>query len=229
MLQILVADDSLPSLLACKALLSKMGHRVEGVQSASQAFELACAQHFDVIFLDECMPDGRGSEIARRLRARSGFSEHTRIFSLTGMAVADVDDKAVDGVLDKPVTAATLSAVLGSADEAIMDAAVLELMAADLGAEGAAKLLGIFAAELSELGERLNQALVVGDGEAIIAVAHIWKNSAALYGARPLAELAAELNDAGAQVDKDFVEKAQALQDLGRQTLVEIKGRLAEC
>lgn len=227
-LNILVADDSLPSLLACKALLSKMGHRVEGVQSAEQAYALACAQSFDVIFLDECMPDARGSEIARRLRGRPGFSGRTRIFALTGVARAELDAQAIDGVLDKPVTTSALNAALGAEGEPCMDDAVLALMAEDLGPEGVKKLLGIFASELRDLGERLAQGIAADDGQAIIKVAHIWKNSAALYGAMPLADLAAEINDGGARVDSKFFEKARALQELGRQTLDEINSRLAE-
>lgn len=232
MLKLLLADDSIPSLAACQAMLEKMGHEVVLAHCGNSALAAACQQTFDMIFLDEYMPGASGAQVAQQLRHSRGPNALTPIISLSGVSSAQASQQwlacGMDAHLGKPVSAQALRQVLqdyaqmpaGAVDEAVMSG-----LLSDVGAAAFDKLLRLFLQELEMLSARLQQAEV--DRETVAAVTHIWKNSAKLYGAHRLAEQAQILNDAPPADDAALSASVTQLLTLAKHTWKTVNHQLA--
>lgn len=212
--KLLLADDSLPSLLATQAMLEKLGYNVTITESGENAHVMAREQRFDVILLDEHLPGMRGSEVAALLRGNSNPNNRTPIYSLTG----EVDTTArqrilaagVNAIIDKPVNRDRLQEVLGGQTQSL-DPQTLATLYEDLGDATAQRLLGLFAKELGELSGRLVAVTPENGVSEISAISHILKNSAALYGAMELAALARSLNESTELTAENAMAYAQQL------------------
>ncbi len=205
---ILVADDSLPGLLAVKAMLGKRGCDVDTAADGEQALALATQRRFALILLDEHMPKMRGSEVVAELRGNPGPNQFTRVVSLSGehseMVLDEMRCAGFDDCIAKPVSAAQLDKLFDTEQDESNESvysSVLDQLYADLGTASASRLLGLFVDELNQMCERLAAARDSGNEAELLAVAHILKNSAALYGAQALADLAQQVNEQGARGD----------------------------
>ncbi|CAA0086964.1 Sensory/regulatory protein RpfC [Zhongshania aliphaticivorans] len=222
-LNILIADDSLPSLMAVKAMLEKIGHSCTIVTDGMQALKEAQQQPYDLLLLDEQMPELLGSSVCKQLRNQSGLNQQSRIISLSGETRPEANivmaDAGFDHFLKKPVTKKALEAYLADAlpsetipqtntpQTNLLNLADLENLKKDLGVATAIKLLQLFDQELQVMINRLENALSNKVSSEILAVAHILKNSAVLYGANLLATEARSLNDQdGNNVDTILLE-----------------------
>src|SRR5580765_7593571 len=67
---ILLVDDHLPDLLALRAVLEPLGHRLVLAESAPVALRLAARSAFAVILSDVRMPGMDGFALAAQLRAQ---------------------------------------------------------------------------------------------------------------------------------------------------------------
>ncbi|GGP37499.1 response regulator [Shewanella saliphila] len=105
---ILVADDSIPSLIATQAMLEKLGCKVVTANDGTRALALAQQQHFDLLLLDERMPGLYGSDVAKQLIEQDGVNRLTPKVSLTGLTEPDeikqLFNKGITHYLEKPVT-----------------------------------------------------------------------------------------------------------------------------
>ena len=79
--------------------------------------------------------------------------------------------------------------------EDLIDHSVLMQLEQDVGIATLARLMQLFVTELINLHELLSDAIKKSNIEEIQHVVHILKNSAAQFGAMPLAILAKELHD----------------------------------
>lgn len=225
MLKILIADDSLPSLAACQAMLEKMGHHIAVAHNGEEAHEKAQCQAFDLIILDEYMPGIGGAQVAQLLRRTANPNALTPIVSLSGVTSENLKrqmlDCGVDGHLTKPVSSVNLQAMLQQyvpGKASILDVNIIESMKVDVGEECQHRLLQLFAEELQMLSARLEKAVAEKSRADISAVTHIWKNSAALYGAENLADLARQLNEVPPEVDEALVESAENVLTVAKDT-----------
>lgn len=103
-LRILAVDDEEGIRLLMAAILEPLGHSVVVVDSAEAALSHMNAEHFDLVISDIGMGDGmNGWELAKQVRIRS---PGTRFLLATGWGAAvnaaELDDKGVDGILNKP-------------------------------------------------------------------------------------------------------------------------------
>jgi CheY-like chemotaxis protein len=212
-LKILLADDSLPGLTTVKITLENMGHTCVTTTNGRQALIMAEQHCYDVIFLDEQMPDLHGSTICSQLRNVPGPNQHSRIFSLSGennvTPLEKISDAGFDELLYKPVTRERLEQCLGDNTNAntssqlpgvvgknkLLNESSLRQLTIDLGASTALHLLNLFNSELQSMIDRLACASKNNDKKEILAVAHILKNSASLYGADLLAAESQSLNE----------------------------------
>ena len=76
----------------------------------------------------------------------------------------------------------------------LIDQSVIKQMTTDLGKDTCLTLINLFIDEMTTLNNKLIHAFNPIDVEAIGDITHIVKNSAALYGAMPLAAKANEIN-----------------------------------
>lgn len=201
-LRILLADDSLPSLMTTQIMLEKMGHEVMVATDGEQALALALRDRFDLLLLDEYMPGLPGSAVTMRLRASTSENNASCIIALSGVHKDEerqrLLDSGIDELIIKPVTADRLKLAVTKffpISSTSIDADVVAKLIIDLGDEVGQRLLGLFVEELVQMSVRVTQALKNDDLEEFLAVSHILKNSASLYGATDLADFARELNE----------------------------------
>jgi len=212
--RILLADDSLPGLLAVKSMLEQQGCTVTTAEQGDIALALAESHEYDFILLDEYMPGLKGSEVALAINSGSGRNQDTPIIALTGAhseeELGRLRKAGVQNVVRKPVSKDALLALLSTPlldaqfdDKADIrgalpiDPQVASALQADLGS-ASVRLYGLFADELDSLLVRLETSVNNKDRAELLAVTHILKNSAALYGALALADLARDINESDA-------------------------------
>lgn len=119
-LNILVAEDNIVNIAVLKAMLKQLGHRATFCENGETVLAAFCKspQRFDVILMDCEMPVLDGFSATRAMRAfehQQGLAT-TPIVALTAHAFQEQHDKCLeagmDGYLNKPITIATLTAVL---------------------------------------------------------------------------------------------------------------------
>lgn len=80
---VLIANDQEWSARSLESILSPAGYAVLRAYNGQQAIDLARATQPDLVLLDERMPDLRGTEVCRRLRADGGLGDQTPIILVT--------------------------------------------------------------------------------------------------------------------------------------------------
>jgi CheY-like chemotaxis protein len=115
-LRVLVVDDAEINRIVAQALLGKMGHESDAVESGLEAVERACTGRYDIVLMDIQMPDIDGEEAARRIRQRLGAAT-PRIVAMTAHSVPGDRERflaaGLDGYLTKPMEPEALAAELG--------------------------------------------------------------------------------------------------------------------
>lgn len=114
---VLVVEDNPVARQVLSAMLGRLGARVTGVGTAEEGLDVINRQHFDLVVCDLGLP-GRlsGYDLARQARQQGKL--RCPLVALTGdaaVAHAEALRAGFDQVLEKPATAATLSALLGEA------------------------------------------------------------------------------------------------------------------
>ena len=80
---VLIANDQEWSARSLESILSPAGYAVLRAYNGQQALDLARAAQPDLVLLDERMPDLRGTEVCRRMRADAALGDHTPILLVT--------------------------------------------------------------------------------------------------------------------------------------------------
>jgi CheY-like chemotaxis protein len=102
----LVVDDS-PDVTEMLATMMRFaGYDVATALSATEAFDAARREHFDVVVSDIGMPGMNGYQLAEALRALPEYA-HTPLVAVTGFTMYDDRERArasgFDGFLTKPI------------------------------------------------------------------------------------------------------------------------------
>jgi hypothetical protein len=174
--------------------------------------------------MDCRMPEMDGYEATRRIRQQEGARRHMPIVAMTAHALAGDEQKCLDAGMDdyisKPVEMENLAAVLAQVlhgqtksasaapapdvsnganrpegvQEPALDAVMMTTLRAQEGLLG-----GLIETVLKEIPEQLQQiaeAIARGDGEIAAIAAHSLKGTAAIFGARRMQKLAADVEQA---------------------------------
>ena len=119
--RILVVDDNADAADTLALLLEHLGHQVHVVLDAPEALATVRAFRPDVVLLDLGMPKLNGYEVARQLRAESGF-DHVLLAALSGWGTDEHRAKSrsagIDAHLTKPVMLDEVDALLARAGRA---------------------------------------------------------------------------------------------------------------
>jgi CheY-like chemotaxis protein len=115
-MRILVVDDNADAAISLAMLLELEGHETRVAHSGTDALAAVAEFSPGCVFLDIGLPDLSGYEVARRMRAMTGFKPAARLIALTGWG-SDEDRRQAaaagfDAHLVKPVDPAELSAAL---------------------------------------------------------------------------------------------------------------------
>ncbi|MDD5249030.1 MAG: PAS domain S-box protein [Rhodocyclaceae bacterium] len=227
---VLCAEDHPLSQEILLEMLEDIGCVAEVAADGAEALACARERSYDLILMDMQMPVMDGLAAARAIRALPAHRS-TPIIALTANAFAEDRQRCLDagmnGHLGKPVTPATLAAVLGQwlpnlavADgaapcENAMSRALDAIPGLSMPAlwRRSAQRLGEYCAQLLDFvqmhGEdmaRLRQHVAAGDDDAAHVLAHNLKGIAGLIGARRVAALAGDILQAlRAQADAAVV------------------------
>lgn len=124
-LRVLLADDSTVSLLTTKAMIENLGAHVTSAADGKQALDICHKCEFDIIILDEKMPEMFGSDVL--LELKSHFLNRNSLKAiLSGVTNKEEIDsfihKGADLHLDKPVTKLKLQKLLEISQQRKFDA-----------------------------------------------------------------------------------------------------------
>jgi signal transduction histidine kinase/ActR/RegA family two-component response regulator len=118
-LRVLLAEDNAVNALLASVLLRKAGHHVTHVVTGRKVLDALALHEFDLILMDEQMPDMGGREATAEIR-RSEIStgRHIPIVAFTAHAMAEDRrrflDAGADGYLTKPFSPEQLHAAIDS-------------------------------------------------------------------------------------------------------------------
>lgn len=108
--RILTVDDNEMNQQVIKGFLKDTQIQVDAAMSGREALELCRDQDYDLIFMDQIMPDIDGIETLERLREQA--ETDTPVILLTGNAPGDYLAQGFDGCLTKPFLAEQLEKIL---------------------------------------------------------------------------------------------------------------------
>jgi CheY-like chemotaxis protein len=117
-LRVLVVDDVEANRRLAQALLARLGHEADAVDTGHAAVEGACTGRYDAVLMDIQMPDIDGMEATRRIRSRMGAAA-PRIVAMTAHSLSGDRERCLaagmDGYLAKPIDPAVFAAELEGA------------------------------------------------------------------------------------------------------------------
>jgi DNA-binding response OmpR family regulator len=112
---VLVVDDHLDTVDSLAMLLKTMGHEVQFAINGTAAVNIARAFRPEIVLLDFGLPDVKGDQVARRIRAERGL-ENVRIVVITGRSEDEDRQRALDAGCEsyhvKPLDSAVLEQLL---------------------------------------------------------------------------------------------------------------------
>ena len=171
-LRILVAEDTPANQIVARAMLEKLGHRVQIVSDGGEAVAAARNGAFDLILMDVQMPGMDGYEATRRIRSLGAPVAAIPIVALTAFAQLSDREKAIAvGMSDhisKPIRVDELDAaiernVMPGGDAAPMAAGALDRTALDelhdaVGPEAFSRLIDAFMRDATQSLDELRAA-----------------------------------------------------------------------
>lgn len=218
---ILVAEDDEINQKVILRQLALLGHVAEVASDGAEALDLWRRSTYALLLTDLHMPDLDGYELAEAIRREeSRRGARIPIIALTANAIQGEAARAVacgmDGYLTKPLQLARLQAVLerhfpdvkhapeqeiqppqpGDAQSLSVDTNVLKGIVGD-DPEVMRELLGDYLKSVQHLAVELRTHCLQGRGREAGSVAHKLKSSSRSIGATSLADLCAELENAG--------------------------------
>ncbi|MEF3190948.1 MAG: response regulator [Campylobacterales bacterium] len=232
--RVLVAEDNLVNQKLIRLLLEGMGLTVGIVSNGLEAFRERREGAWDLIFMDEHMPECDGTEATRMILdyERSNHLPHWPIVALTANAIAGDRERllaaGMDDYLSKPIVRVELERVLrrfltpSSVREPTVD---LTKVTQELGLSEDVVLMLIeeFLLDIDDEVARIEDAVAREDKVAIKEVAHKIKGAAANLRLESIRHFAQMLEE-GRDDPKRLVEElARATQELR----LEITNRLA--
>lgn len=115
--RVLVVDDTIMNLTVVEGLLSKTEVQLDTASSGLEALKLTKTQKYDLIFMDQRMPQLEGTEAMHRIKSQeNGLNHDTPVICLTADAVTGARSKYLDegftDYLSKPVEGSAIEAAL---------------------------------------------------------------------------------------------------------------------
>jgi PAS domain S-box-containing protein len=222
-LRILLAEDNPVNQEVAASMLRKRGHQVDVVGDGRAAVLAAARTSYDVVLMDIQMPELDGFEATQAIRGTSAGRE-LPIIALTAHALSGERERCLSrgmtGYLTKPFKAHDLFAVVeGRSDDggphpplpapAPMAAPPVDVEAfrQDMRAAGAEAavdaILDTYLATADERITAVRRALASGSAPDVDRAAHAFKSASATIGARDLAGILQQLEDAARSGDLD--------------------------
>ncbi|MDB5642850.1 MAG: Signal transduction histidine kinase [Hyphomicrobiales bacterium] len=215
-MQVLFAEDNPTNQFALGRIIELMGAHVTFVGNGREAVERASAEHFDFILMDVMMPQLDGLSATREIRALPEPFASVPIVALTANAFVEDREAAlaagVNSFATKPITGKRLLEAISVcvdvhdisatshkpapsappvAHGPVSDAAVLENLREELGADYVEAAIDIFLADLNARLAEMKRPNVAR--QDLGAHGHALKSSAGMLGLTSLADAAEQI------------------------------------
>jgi len=249
--RVLLAEDSDTARGLLKALLERMGCRVDAVCDGQEAVVQACLDAYDVILMDMEMPVLDGLNAALEIRSVHCRAARTPIVALSAL-ITDISSRPVleaafDAALVKPARRSDLYRVLHQVitaschgpkacaaptphDESIaqepINFAEQARIFGNLKQSQQQALIRLAIRELEDLSGQLNGAVDSRSCDQVRHIVHRIRGTAANFAATPLAGIAAALEkDCRASLPDDITDRSTALGDAVALAVLALKGQ----
>ena len=240
-LRILAAEDTLANQMVIRAILEKLGHRVQMVGNGAEAVALARETDLDLILMDIQMPVMNGYDAAMLIRQIDGPRGRVPIIALTAFAQAADRGRALtagmNDYLRKPIRKADVEAIIGKLFNADaegttampgdagpdVDEDALDQLRADVGEAPFKSLLEKFLVDLETSISELRSAIAGDNLRQVKAIAHRLCGLCGQFGAMRPAEAAAAVE---LSAPEDMLGRAATLLDSCVATLRVMRQRL---
>jgi signal transduction histidine kinase/CheY-like chemotaxis protein/ligand-binding sensor domain-containing protein/HPt (histidine-containing phosphotransfer) domain-containing protein len=227
--RLLLVEDNHTNQRVAVSTLAQMGYSIESVANGREAIAALRTADYDLVFMDCHMPEMDGYEATAEIRRREPATRRTPIIAMTASALPEDRERCLavgmDDYLTKPLRRQELRAVLERwLHEASRDTepiAVNPLASASFEAGPLApealrdlrrlggtnqsfidELIDLFLRESVERLARMKEAAMSNDGEALRDLAHTQRGACLNFGARHMAQLCAQLENAnGSQLE----------------------------
>jgi signal transduction histidine kinase/DNA-binding NarL/FixJ family response regulator len=231
-LRILVAEDTPANQIVARAMLEKLGHRVQVVSDGGEAVAAARNEAFDLILMDIQMPGMDGYEATRRIRSLGAPVAAIPIIALTAFAQPSDREKAIAvGMSDhisKPIRVDELDAAIdrnaapggGVVPMAAcaVDRAALDELHDAVGPEAFSRLIDAFVQDASL---SLDELRAAGSEPALLRrTAHRLAGLFGQFGATDAADAAVAVERAG---DEDVQAHTDVLLSAGDAAVLAVR------
>lgn len=209
---ILLVDEDRVGRSVMRMLLERDGHRVEETDDAKMGLEMALVEGPELVLAALRLDRHRGLALARCIAAGKGPPVYLLRGPADRVTMQQAERAGVQGVIDKPVTLATLRTLLaGLGDrvppplppEPVLDPTVLAEHLELLGASRVVQIIDSFLDTAPETLAVIAEALAAGDVAAVGRAAHKLASGALTVGATALAELAKQIDTAAKRDNRD--------------------------
>jgi signal transduction histidine kinase/DNA-binding response OmpR family regulator len=231
--KVLVAEDNEANQALIRITLERYGLEVDVVPNGKEAYERACANRYDLIFMDEQMPIMTGHKAVEKIRYYENTHQllATPIVELSANVLKGSREKALQlgysAFVGKPFSSSDIEVLLEkylevndsfereSIEEQRLSEEIKRLeKVLMLSPEQIRQLLDLFHKNMVKLLSELREKIEERDFEEIARIAHMMKGSSANFRFEEFSRLAALIED-NVQYDKetfDFNEAYRVLE-----------------
>jgi PAS domain S-box-containing protein len=220
-LRILLAEDNRINQRVALSLLELSGCRADVASNGLEVLAALERQPYDVILMDQMMPEMDGLEAARQIRENYG-TRHPYIIALTANALKGDREvclaAGMDDYLSKPLKLEALQAALGRYTTGVGDETPTKVVPEETNGLAAVLDLALLKEKLEPLPERIElldeliefyldsaperlgciqQAVKDADPGGLTEAAHLLKGSSAEFGAARVVELCHQIEELG--------------------------------
>ena len=250
--RILVVDDINTNLIVAKGLITPYQMQIDTALSGKEALQLIQNNRYNLVFMDQKMPEMDGLEVTKRIRELGADDRYYRtlpIIALTANVTSGIDEilltKGFNDFLSKPIDTVKLNTVLErwipkearsgicekkeNAQKSLFDRLDIDKGIANSGGkeELYKEILAVFYEDGLQKIDEIEGCMASGDMNNYPIYVHAIKSAAANIGAERLSEAANALEVAGDSGDINYIQSNNAnfIADL-KALLDEIKSYL---
>ncbi|MCC2617426.1 aerobic respiration two-component sensor histidine kinase ArcB [Aestuariibacter halophilus] len=213
-LNILLVEDIELNVMVARALLEKLGQKVDVAMNGKDAISMARATQYDLILLDIQLPDMTGFDVASVLH-EEGLVEQTPIVALTANVIKTREEylnNGMDDVIAKPIKKSRVIDVfnqlfvdepvavqcsvpeaVNAELESILDLELLQMLVDTIGHEMVRTSVKVFQENMPEYMEILQLSLSANEKEDVCAHAHKIKGAAGSVGLARVQKIANQI------------------------------------
>jgi two-component system sensor histidine kinase/response regulator len=204
--RILLAEDATVSQRVALANLNRLGYDADMAQNGIEALNALEHRRYDIILMDCQMPELDGYQVTKEIRRRERGGHQTWIIGMAAQIAQDCQKcltAGMDDYLRKPLDREELRTALERSaprpPEPFDDDALRTLM--EEGDFELSELIGLFVAGAPASVAEMRLALEKSDPEHLATTAHTLKGTCGNFGASPLRQLCAQIEQAALSGD----------------------------